>query len=150
MLWYSFVFHKDLKISTINIVTFVFTAVKIYQSLKSQAAATGALKHGREKPPHVRGQGQKPGGPHAQGAAAKRSCPTPEARGDGREKQPHVQGAVATRAPEGLEELFHVQGLEGRWWGNTPCARKGAAAALYWGSCEEIPHVQGKRPQVRW
>ena len=28
---------------------------------------------------------------------------------------PHVQGAVAARAQEGLEELFHVEGQEGRW-----------------------------------
>ena len=26
-----------------------------------------------------------------------------------------VQGVVAVRAQEGLEELFHVQGQEGRW-----------------------------------
>ena len=39
----------------------------------------------------------------------------PEARGSGREEQPHVQGAVAAQAQEGLEELFHVQGREGRW-----------------------------------
>ena len=82
-------------------------------------------KCGGEEIPHVRGQGQKPGGPHAQGAAAKRSYSPPEARSGGQEELPHargrgeeqpsVQGAVATRAPEGLEELFHVQGLEGRW-----------------------------------
>ena len=29
-------------------------------------------------------------------------------------EQPHVQGAVAVRAQEGLEELLHVQGQEGR------------------------------------
>ena len=40
--------------------------------------------------------------------------PMPEARGGGREEQPHIQGAVAARAQEGLEELFHVQGQEGR------------------------------------
>ena len=47
-------------------------------------------------------------------AAAGRSNPTPEARGSGREVQPHVQGAVAVRAQEGLEELSHVEGQEGR------------------------------------
>ena len=47
-------------------------------------------------------------------AAAGRSNPTTEARGDGREDQPHVQGAVAARAQEGLEELSHVEGQEGR------------------------------------
>ena len=43
-----------------------------------------------------------------------RSYPTSEARGRGREDQPHVQGAVAARAQEGLEELSHVEGQEGR------------------------------------
>ena len=47
-------------------------------------------------------------------AAARRSNPTPEARGGGRKDQPHVQGAVAARAQEGLEELSHVEGQEGR------------------------------------
>ena len=38
----------------------------------------------------------------------------PEARGSGWEDQPHIQGAVAARAQEGLEELSHVEGQEGR------------------------------------
>ena len=41
-------------------------------------------------------------------------APKPEARGGGREDQPHVQGAVAARAQEGLEELSHIEGQEGR------------------------------------
>ena len=40
--------------------------------------------------------------------------PTPKARGGGQEDQPHIQGAVAARAQEGLEELFHIEGQEGR------------------------------------
>ena len=52
----------------------------------------------------VRGGGQEEL-PHA---------PTPEARGGGQEDQPHVQVAVAARAQEGLEELSHVEGQEGR------------------------------------
>ena len=32
----------------------------------------------------------------------------PEARGGGQEEQPHVQGAV--------EEPFHFERQEGRWW----------------------------------
>ena len=52
----------------------------------------------------VRGDGQEDL-PHA---------PTPEARGGGQEDQPHVQGAVAAWAQEGLEELSHVEGQEGR------------------------------------
>ena len=43
-----------------------------------------------------------------------RSYPASEVRDSGREDQPHVQGAVATRAQEGLEELSHVEGQEGR------------------------------------
>ena len=41
-------------------------------------------------------------------------APKPEARGGGREDQPHVQGAMAAQAQEGLEELSHVEGQEGR------------------------------------
>ena len=47
-------------------------------------------------------------------AAAGRSNRRTEARGGGWEDQPHVQGAVAARAQEGLEELSHVEGQEGR------------------------------------
>ena len=32
----------------------------------------------------------------------------PKTTGGGWEEQPHVQGAVAARAQEGLEELYHV------------------------------------------
>ena len=65
----------------------------------------------------VRGSGQRsypmPLRPRP-GAVARRTNPTPEARGSGREDQPHVQGAMASRAQEDLEELSHVEGLEGR------------------------------------
>ena len=47
-------------------------------------------------------------------AAARRSYPTAEVRGGGREKQPHIQGVVAARMQEGREELLHVQSQEGR------------------------------------
>ena len=57
--------------------------------------------------------------------AAKRSYCTSEARGGGREEQPHIQGAVAARAQESLEEIFHVKVRRGRG--------------------EEIPLVQGKQ-----
>ena len=108
-----------------------------------------------------RDQGQKPGGPHARRAAAKRSYPTSEVRGSGREYQtataqerpkgatphqrsggaaerkypgsevrgggreeqptPEAQGGdersypePAAGAQEGLEELSHIEGHEGR------------------------------------
>ena len=71
----------------------------------------------------------------------------PLARGQGqrREEQPRLQGAVAAHGQEGREELLHVQGQEGRPWGDTPHPRQGAVAALCWSSREEMPHVQGKR-----
>ena len=46
--------------------------------------------------------------------SSREELPPPKARGSGREELPHIQGAVAAQAPEGLEELFHVQGREGR------------------------------------
>ena len=48
------------------------------------------------------------------GAAAGRSYPMTEVRGGCQEDQPHVQGVVAVRAQNGLEELSHVEGQEGR------------------------------------
>ena len=47
-------------------------------------------ERGREELPHVRGQGQKPGGHPAQGVVAKRSYLTSKVRGGGREKLPQV------------------------------------------------------------
>ena len=40
--------------------------------------------------------------------------PMPKASGGGQEELPRIQGAVAAWAQEGLKELFHVQGQEGR------------------------------------
>ena len=40
--------------------------------------------------------------------------PRARGQGGGREVQPQVQGAVAARVQEGLEELSHVEGQEGR------------------------------------
>ena len=96
-------------------------------------------KRSREELPHVRGQGQKPGGPHDRRVAAKRSYPAFEVRGGGREEIPQERGqgrwprgdtpqtrpgAVAGKTgptskeqwgvQEGLEELSHVEGQEGR------------------------------------
>ena len=60
--------------------------------------------------------------------AARKSNPTPKARGSGREEQPHIQGAVAAQAQEGLEESSHTEGQEGRQ--------------------EEIPLIQGKEQRL--
>ena len=47
-------------------------------------------------------------------AAARRSNPTPKARGGDREEQPHLQGVVAVQVQEGLEEPSHIEGQEGQ------------------------------------
>ena len=54
-------------------------------------------KHGWEELPHVRGQGQNLGGPHALRVAAKRSYPTSEVRCSGWE----CQAATAQEWPRG-------------------------------------------------
>ena len=43
--------------------------------------------------------------------------------GGSQEEQPHVQGDVAAWAQEALEELSHVEGQEGWWWGDNPPPR---------------------------
>ena len=40
--------------------------------------------------------------------------PKSEARGGGQEDQPHGQGAVAARVQEDLEALSHIEGQEGQ------------------------------------
>ena len=54
--------------------------------------------------PEARGEGREEL-PHA---------PKPEAKGGGGEEQPLIQGAMSARAQEGLEELSHIEGQEGR------------------------------------
>ena len=75
------------------------------------------------------GQGRQPRGAtlHPRSGAVAKSArlqrhrnsreelPKSEARCGSREDQPHVQGAVAVLVQEGLEELAHVEGQEGRW-----------------------------------
>ena len=79
---------------------------------------------GREELPLAQGQQQRPRVPGCVGTgAAKRSYPTSEIRGGGREEQAHIQEAVAAWVQEGQEELFHVQDQEGRPQGDTPPPR---------------------------
>ena len=75
------------------------------------------------------------------GVAAGRSYPTPKTRGSGWEDQPHVQGAMAVRAQEGLEELSHVEGQEGRGKEQWLCFA-GVAMKRY-------PTPKGRETQVR-
>ena len=83
---------------------------------------------GREETPRIQGQGRRPRGATLcprPGAATKRSYPASKVRGGGPEEPPHAggqgrwlggatQGAVVAWAQEGLEELSHVEGQEGR------------------------------------
>ena len=68
-------------------------------------------KHSQEELPHIQGQGQKPEGPHARRAVAKRSDPTSEGRGSGREYQ-WALGSISTNKASGRDgipvELFQV------------------------------------------
>ena len=59
--------------------------------------------HGREELPHVRGHGQKPGGPHAWGEVAERCYPMSEVRSSGQECR-------KWQCRNGREEVPHVRG----------------------------------------
>ena len=88
----------------------------------AESARLQRPRNSREELPCVRDQGRWPGGatphpkPEARGGGQEElpHAPTPQARGGGPEDQPHIQGAVAAQAQEGLEELSHVEGQEGR------------------------------------
>ena len=80
---------------------------------------------------------------HSGSESSSRSYPASEVRGGTREEQPHARGQVqwqggptphprivAARAQEGLEELSHVEGQEGR--------------------PEEISPVQSKEQRLRF
>ena len=110
---------------------------------------------GQEELPHVRGQRRRPRLPSCDGAgAAERSYPTSEARGRSRE-DPMPEGRRprgATPHPRSRQRLRGAtacprSGQQPR--GVTPPPRLGAVAALCWSSCEDIPHIQGKRNQSK-
>ena len=105
-------------------------------------AATAHRARPRGATPRRR-SGQKPGGPHARGAAAKRSYLTSEVRGSSRKCQAGMTQERQRRATQ-------VQGQGWQPRGATPPPRSGAAAGK---SChmpeargrgrEDQPHVQG-------
>ena len=100
MVWYSHVFQNFPQFIVIH-------TVKGFGIVKKAVNKTRVQGQGwrREELPLVR-EGRPPGG-HA---------PCPHARGQGRQPggPTHVQGALAAWAQEGLEELSHVEGQEGR------------------------------------
>ena len=86
-----------------------------YPASEVRGSGGEEIRHAPSPRPGVRGGRSYPMPPHQRPrAAAGRSNPMPEARGGGQEDQPHFQGAVAARAQEGLEELSHIEGHEGR------------------------------------
>ena len=116
-----------------------------------QVAATGALsagshdrraKRGRKELPHVRGQGQKPGGPDARRPVAKRSYPTSKVRDSGRECQAATAQERPRRAtpslrsgeggPERSYPASEVRGSDERSY---------PASQVRGGGQEELPHA---------
>ena len=99
--------------------------IHIYQYNKllfsSKRRLRRALKRGQEELPHIRGQGQKPGRPYAEGRQPRGVTPRPRS------------GAVAQSARlrqrrNGREQLPHVRGQGRRVGGATPRRRPGGAA----------------------
>ena len=122
-----------------------------------QVAATGVLsagshdwraKRGRKELPHVRGQGQKPGGPDARRPVAKRSYPTSKVRGSGRECQAATaqerprRATPSLRSGEGDAERSYpaseVRGSDERSY---------PASQVRGGGREELPHAP--KPEAR-
>ena len=103
-------------------------------------------KRGREELPHIRGEGQKPGGPHARRAAAKRSYPISEVRGSSREHktatvQERPRGTTprprSGRAAERRYPESEVRGGDERSYPVSKVRGHGR---------EEIPHASSPRP----
>ena len=75
----------------------------------------------------------------------------PEARGHGQEEKPHIQGAVAAQVQEGLEELFNVQGQEGRRCVEIPLIQGKEQRLHFAGAAvERYPTIKVRETQVRW
>ena len=95
----------------------------------------------------LRGQGQRPGGPHARRGAAKRSYPTSEVRGNGQE----YQTATAQEQPRGAtphlrsgwaaERRYPASEVRGGDERGYPTSEVGG------GGQEEIPHAP--KPEAR-
>ena len=89
------------------------------------------------------------GKPEARGSGREElpHAPTPEARGGGWEDQPHT---VAARAQEGLEELSHVEGQEGQWWGDPLFQGKEHWLRFAGAAVKRYPTPKVRETQIRW
>ena len=81
---------------------------------------------------------------------ARRSNPTPEARGSSREEPHHVQGVMAAQAQEGLEELSHVEGQEGRREEIHLIQGKEQQLCFAGAAVKRYPTPKVRETQVRW
>ena len=110
--------------------------VKVKKNLESLDESVGGcdgVQRGWEEQPHIRGQEQKPGGPHARGVVAKRSYPTSEVRGSGRECQAataeeRIRGATPRlRSEAAAGRSYPTSQVRGGGWpgGATPCPMSG-------------------------
>ena len=126
---------SDFEAQEMLLLTVSIVFPSIWHEVIEQAA--GTLKRRQEEPPHIRGQGQKPGGPHAQRAAAKRSYPTSEVRGSGRE----YQTATAQEWPRGATPCPRSGG---RPRGDTQRPRSGEARRGYPVSASEVRGGDGR------
>ena len=79
-----------------------------------------------------------------------RGAPLPKARGGSREERPHVQGAVAARAPEGLEELFHILGWRGGGEAIPLIPGKEQQLCFAGAAVKRYPTSTERETQVRW
>ena len=108
---------------------------------------------GREEPPQVRGQGQRPRGttPHQRpGVAAGRSNRKPDTRGGGQEEQPHVQGVVPAWVQEGLEEPSNVEGQKGGGEEISLIQGKEQQLCFAGAAVKRYPTPKVRETQVRW
>ena len=103
--------------------------------------------------PLVQGHGQKPGGPHARRAAAKRSYRTSEVRGSGQEcqavtVQEWARGATLCSRPGAVARRSHLSPeARGGGWREQPHVL-GAVAARVQEGLEEISDIESK--ERRW
>ena len=114
-------------------------------------------KRGREELPHVRGRGQKPGGPHAQRAVAKRSYSTFKVKVSGWECQAATAQELPRRAtqvrgqgrqPRGATPRPHAGSQGWQPGGPTPRSRSGGRTGTR-GPKGAIPRWRSGRAVVR-
>ena len=90
-------------------------AKRRYPASEVRGSSRGKLPHAPKPEARDSSMEELPHSPRPQAkGGGGRSNRTTKARGSGQGNQPHVQGAVAAGAQEGLEELSHIEGQEGR------------------------------------